>query len=429
MQYGVLQNRISHKDKSLRAILEFICRTSNNLINCGTYLARQRYFKEGRYPRKYDIEKELKTNRHYKALCAQASQQVLRGVFECFQSFKALKKAYREGKIERPPKPPNYRKSGGLAPITYPKQAVKVVGDFIRFPLGKQVKAWFGIDHFLLPRPTNIEFKEIKEIRIFPRNREFYVEYVVAIPDEKKTVNPESILGIDTGIDNWLTCVSNVETGFIVDGKQVKSMNHWYNKKVSTLKENKPQGFWSKRLAQITEKRNRQMRDAVNKAARLVINHCLEQQIGKIVFGWNLGQRQEANLGRKTNQSFVQIPTARLKQRIAELANRYGIEFVETEESYTSKASALDLDDLPVYGEKPKQEKDWRFSGKRVKRGLYRTAEGILVNADAQASVNIIRKVTRTLDLNGLEGLAMGALTRPQRMRLWSAKKTRRNAL
>ncbi len=123
-------------------------------------------------------------------------------------------------------------------------------------------------------------------------------------------------------------------------------MNRWYNKQNSTLKEGKPQGFWSKRLAAITEKRNRQMRDAVNKAAGLVVHHCIENCIGRIVSGWNQGQKNEANLGSKTNQKFVQLPTARLKARVAQLCEQYGIEFVETEESYTSQASFV----LMVWG-------------------------------------------------------------------------------
>ncbi len=102
------------------------------------------------------------------------------------------------------------------------------------------------------------------------------------------------------------------------------------------LKEKKPQGFWSLKLAAITETRNRQMRDAVNKAARLVINHCLEYRIGTIVLGWNQGSKDGIELGKKNNQSFVQVPTARLKERISQLCKQYGIEFVETEESYTS---------------------------------------------------------------------------------------------
>lgn len=198
-------------------------------------------------------------------------------------------------------------------------------------------------------------------------------------------------------------------------------MNRWYNKQVSILKEGKPQGFWSKRLAQITEKRNRQMRDAVNKAAKIVINHCLEQNIGVIVFGWNKEQKKESNLGNKTNQSFVSIPTAKLKVRIAQLSEKYGIRLIETEESYTSKASFLDNDVLPIFGAKPD---GWQPSGKRTKRGLYRTANNQYINADANGAANIIRKVITTLNFD-LSQVHRGVLTRPQKLKFWSAKKTR----
>lgn len=151
------------------------------------------------------------------------------------------------------------------------------------------------------------------------------------------------------------------------------------------------------------------MRDAVNKAARIVINHCLENEIGTIIFGWNQGQKNELNLGAKTNQKFVQIPTAKLKERIAQLCEQYGIKFVETEESYTSKASFLDNDELPKYGEKPD---GWQPSGKRIKRGLYRSADNWLVNADCNGSANILRKVKAMLKLD-LSRVNRGILTMP----------------
>lgn len=133
------------------------------------------------------------------------------------------------------------------------------------------------------------------------------------------------------------------------------------------------------------------------------------------MFGWNKGQRQEINLGTKTNQKFVQIPTARLKTRIAQLCEQYGIRFVETEESYTSKASFVDQDTLPTFGEKPE---GWQSSGKRTKRGLFRTGLNQYINADCNGAANILRKVATTLGID-LSGVSMGALTRPIRMRFW----------
>lgn len=170
----------------------------------------------------------------------------------------------------------------------------------------------------------------------------------------------------------------------------------------------------------ITEKRNRQVRDAVNKAARLVLNHCLQNQIGTVIFGWNKGMRQSINLGSKTNQSFVQIPTARLKDRISQLCEQYGIRFIETEESYTSKASFLDSDELPKFGEKTE---GWKESGKRVTRGLYRSTDGTKINADCNGAANIIRKVAVKLGLN-LSGISSGDLMAPLKVRLWTLQES-----
>lgn len=184
------------------------------------------------------------------------------------------------------------------------------------------------------------------------------------------------------------------------------------------MKDGKPQGFWSRTLGQITEKRNRQMKDAVNKAAKIVINRCLENKIGTVIFGWNKRQKNSANMGKKTNQKFISIPIAKLKNRIAQLCEQYGIKFVETEESYTSKSSFLDNDMLPRFGEKPEQ---WQSSGKRVKRGLFRTATFGYINADCNGAANIIRKINVNGKFNlDLSGFTRGVLTAPIRIRLWS---------
>ncbi|MGD1700370.1 RNA-guided endonuclease InsQ/TnpB family protein [Dapis sp. BLCC M229] len=408
------------KNPELISILTFLCEQSHKLTNMGIYYGRQLYFKARRSIGKYDLEKLYKNNYHYKVLYSQAAQQILRTVAESFRSYYGLTKAFIDGKIPDKPRIPNYRKKGGLATVSYPAQALKLKGKQIRVPLGNTCKRWFGIDSFLIPLPSNLAFSALKELRLLPRNRCFYWEFVY----EKEVVvkpqlNQENVLGIDNGVNNWLTCVSNVNTSLIVDGKHLKSMNRWYNKQISTIKENQRTGFWSNRLAAITEKRNRQMRDGINKAARIVINHCFKNNIGTIVFGWNKSQKNQIELGHKSNSEFVPIPTARLKERIAQLCDEYGIIFIETEESYTSIASFLDGDYLPNYGEKPD---DWKPSGKRIKRGLYKSGNNCFVNADCNGAANIIRKVSRKLSLN-LSRLCRGTLTCPQRVYLWSAKK------
>ena len=423
--YGC-QQILASQDKDLINILTFLCEESHKLTNMGIYYARQLYFKARKSIGKYDLEKEYKTNNHALVLHSQAAQQILRTVAESFKSYYGLVKAYKKGKITDRPRIPNYRKKGGLAPLSYPKQALKLKKEGIRVPLGKTCKRWFGLDSFYIPMPSNLDFADIKELRILPRNKCFYFEFVYKKQTEITKLNQNNVLGIDPGLVNWLTCVSNVGTSFIVDGKHIKSMNRWYNKQVSTIKENKPQGFWNNKLAAITEKRNRQVRDGINKAARIVINHCKRNNIGTIIFGWNKRNKDSINIGKKNNSEFVPIPTARLKERIAQLCEQYGIQFVETEESYTSKASFLDGDYLPTYGEKPD---DWKPSGKRTKRGLYRTANNWYINADAQSAGNIIRKIIQvstsssSLRSINLERVSRGILTCPQRIKLWSVNK------
>ncbi|MDF5733351.1 MAG: transposase, partial [Rhizonema sp. PD38] len=396
-------------------ILEFICKRSNSLWNQAIYYVKQwhQLTHPGNLPRvPYEqLANNLKDEPSYKMLYSQAAQQTLKSVVEGFKSHSELLPMWRRGElIGEQPKPPRYRKKGGLFQVSYPTVALTFWLDrpVVRIPLGNELAELEGIKELLLPCPYGMKPEQVRELTIVPRNGQFYAAYTYktaapVVPELDKS----KALGIDHGRDNWLTCVSNVGTSFIVDGLHLKSLNSWYNKTISTIKEGKPQGFWNNRLATITERRNRQMRDAINKAARLVINHCLEHKIGTIVFGWNPRQKQRSNMGRVNNQSFIQIPTAKLKDRIKQLCDLYKIQFVETEESYTSKSSFRDGDEMPKHSEKPI---GYQPSGKRVRRGLYRTGINQYINADCNASANILRKVSTSLGLV-LSGVCMSALS------------------
>jgi putative transposase len=263
---------------------------------------------------------------------------------------------------------------------------------------------------------------QIAEVRILPRNGDLYAEYVYQYEAKYAVeLDFEQALGIDPGVGNWLTCVSTQGESFIVDGGKLKSVNQHYNKRVAQIKKGKAQGFWDERLAQMTEQRNRLVRDAINKAARFIANYCIENRIGNIVFGWGQGVKQDANLGKRNNQNFVQIPTARLKNRIKQLCESVGISFIETEESYTSKASFLDNDFLPKFGEKPASWKPSGKRGQRIKgkkhnlgRGGYQTASGIRINSDCNGAANILRKASTQLELN-LVKVGRAVLNLPKR--------------
>lgn len=399
---------------------------ANKLVNCAVYAVRQGYFMQGGtglvrtdYPSLDSWMKQIDLPR-YRGIAAQASQQVLKGVIESFISFDELLQMYWKGEVEKP-KLPGYRKKGGMATVSFPAQAVQfdIETGRCRLPLGNTVKAESGIDSIWIQGAWGIRVEQISEVRILPRNGELYAEYIYKVTGKqaKHSLDPTLALGIAHGRDNWLTCVSSNGRSFIIDGHKIKSVNQLYNKRVATIKAGKDKEYWDTELARITEKRNRQMHDAVNKVARFIVNHCLENRLGTVVFGWNEGNKNGADMGRKNNQEFIQIPTARLKQRIKELCEEYGIQFVETEESYTSLASFLDGDILPTFGEKVE---GWKPSGRRIKRGMYRTAAGLLINADANGAANILKKVSTQLRLN-LAKVCRGALNLPKRYDLFSS--------
>ncbi|MEG5180525.1 MULTISPECIES: transposase, partial [unclassified Microcoleus] len=194
----------------------------------------------------------------------------------------------------------------------------------------------------------------------------------------------------------------------------MKAMNQLWNKKIATRKEGKPTGYWDSWLDRVTRKRNHQMRDGINKAAKLIVDHCLKHGIGNLVIGWNQGFKSNVDMGSLNNQKFVQMPLGKLKERLNQLCDLHGIQFTETEEAYSSKASFLDGDSLPRYGEKPL---GWKASGRRIKRGLYRSANGSLVNADLHGAANILRKVASKLGVK-LDRLGRRCLATVARIRL-----------
>ncbi len=281
-----------------------------------------------------------------------------------------------------------------------------------------------GIEYIWMPYPTNINPADIIEVTISPQNGDLYAIFVYKISPNIQQLNYELALGIDRGVNNWLTCVPNTgKKGFIIDGKQLKGFNQLYHKQVSKAKTDKPQGFWSNYLDRLTGKRNRQMYDATNKAAKFIIDYCLSEKIGNIVFGWNKGQSQNIEMGRKNNQNFATIPTGKLKERLKQMCTQCGIRFTLTEESYSSQSSFFDNDDLHVFGEKPKS---WKASGKRVHRGLYITGDGSHISSDANGACNILRKVAAIIGCT-LDKITINSCQFLDRIYLWKRSKEQKN--
>lgn len=214
-----------------------------------------------------------------------------------------------------------------------------------------------------------------------------------------------------------MTCVTTDGDSFIVDGRKLKSVNQWYNKENARLQSIKDKQKFGKKLTQRQvrnlTKRNNRVNDYISKACRTVIDYCRRNKIGVLVCGYNVTFQKFTTLGKKNNQTFVNIPFGKIRDKLQYLCERYGIRFVEQEESYTSKSSFWDKDRLPVYNDD--NPKEYKFKGRRVKRGLYRTTEGKFLNADVNGALNILRK-SSVVDLRVLYG--RGAVNTPVRIRV-----------
>ena len=212
------------------------------------------------------------------------------------------------------------------------------------------------------------------------------------------------------------TCVTSEGRSFILDGRRLKSINQWYNKNNSRLQSIKDkQRILNKTKQQSSLERNRNNRinDYISKCARDIINYCLDNNIGNIVIGYDPTLQKESNIGRRNNQNFVNIPFGRLKDKLGYLCDYYGINLIKQEESYTSKASFFDKDDIPVYNDDDTREHV--FSGTRVKRGLYKTSNGMCINADINGALNILKK-SSVVSLTAL--YSRGQVDSPLRIRI-----------
>ncbi|MBR8835480.1 MAG: IS200/IS605 family accessory protein TnpB-related protein [Stigonema ocellatum SAG 48.90 = DSM 106950] len=428
------------------------CQHANSLINCAIYETKQKYYswlkeqenafttywrgdelRQGwkiyksttTYP---ELDKILKDNPHYKAMAAQAAQQTLKTVAESITGYNGLVNLYYLLGGDRPSLP-QYRKKGGLAAVTFPSQLLRYVEGYIIPPISRETKPELITDVKLF-LPEFIDSDWIKEVTVRPNFGELWIDWVIDDGKSVIVVNPNldytQAWSFDHGGNNWLTGVSTLGESFIIDGRRLRSMNQGYARLVAKYKQGKPEFYWDSNLDRIQLKRNNQMRDAINKAARFIINRCLNDRIGNIVIGWNKGQKDGINLGKRNNQNFVVIPTGRLIERLKQLCPEYGIKLTTTEESYTSKASFLDDDFLPKYGEKPTC---WESSGERVERGLFKTKKGFVVNADCNGAANIAKKVATQLGLV-LVKVCRGTLTVPHRYDLFhDLKKTFRRKL
>ena len=343
------------------------------------------------------------------------AQQILKEVDGSFKSFFGLLKLAKNGQYNfKDIKLPKYLAKDGFTTL--------VIG-FVRLKDGILIVPYsnsFRKTHqeVKIKLPPVLKGKKIKEIRIIPKqhSRYFEIQYTYEVKEVQRELNKENVLGIDLGIDNLCTCVTNNGASFIIDGRKLKSINQYYNKtnaKLQSIKDKQKIEHITLRQKRIARKRNNRINDYLSKAARIIVNYCLNNDIGKLVLGYNEDFQKNSNIGSISNQNFVNIPYGKLRDKIIYLCKLYGIEFKLQEESYTSKASFFDGDEIPIYDKENPQE--YIFSGKRIKRRLYQTSAGKLINADCNGALNILRK-SKVVDLSVLYN--RGELNTPKRIRV-----------
>ena len=415
--YLTVKQQVKHLNKEEYNILRELCRISKNLTNQAIYNIKQYYLQEKQYLRYEANYYELKNCKNYKLLNSNMAQQILKDVDLMFKSFFALIKLAKQGRYNfKHIRLPKYLPKNGYYNLIISQIRIKndnILTIPFSYVFGKKHKTKINIKI-----PKVLENKKIKEIQIIPKfnARFFEIQYKYEVQEKNINLNKNNALAVDLGVNNLCTCITNTGKSFIVDGRKLKSINQFYNKRNASLQSIKDKQNIKKQTKQqylISRKRKNRVDDYINKTCKYIINYCLSNDIGNLVIGYNQSFQNKTNLGKKNNQIFTQIPFGKIREKLEYLCKRYNINYVLQEESYTSKASFFDNDDLPIYNADNPQE--YTFSGKRIKRGLYQTKNNYLFNADCNGALNILRK-SKVVDLSVLYN--RGELDTPKRIRV-----------
>ena len=414
--YLTVKQQVKHLSKEEYLTIKELCHVAKNLTNEAIYNVRQYYFTEGeflKYEKNYTL---LKNSLNYKALNSNMAQQILKEVDGSFKSFFGLMKLAKQGKYAfKDCKLPWYLPKDGYTTLVI--GFVRLNGNKLVLPFSNSFKRTHKPVEITIP-PVLLD-KKVKGIRIIPKAnaRFFEIQYIYEAECVQRNLNKNNALALDLGINNFVTAVSSNGKSFIVDGRRLKSINQWFNKENTRLQSIKDKQHLGKKITNrqktIARNRNNKVNDYLNKAARKVVDYCITNDIGTLVVGYNETFQRGSNIGKQNNQNFVNIPYGLLRSKLEYLCELNDIIFVKQEESYTSKASFWDKDDLPVYNADNPTE--YPFSGKRVHRGLYKAANGKVFNADINGALNIMRK-SSVVDMNIL--YSRGEVDTPVRIRI-----------
>lgn len=365
---------------------------SKNLYNYANYIIRQEFINNKIWIHYRDLDKMLKTSEPYKELMSQASQCTLQVLDRNWKSyFVAIKdwKKYPE-KYLGMPKLPKYKDKNGRFPWFLKNNQTYIKDGYLYFRL--KVFEGYGFK-------TKADGRLIA-VRFIPKGSCYVLEiiYEKEIPIQKEATN-DNILGIDLGVNNFVTMVNNIgERPIIINGKVIKSYNQWWNKRKAKkmsdiVKRNNK--YWCNELDIITRKRDNKINNYLHHVSRFIVDYCRYRNIDTIIIGKNDKWKQRSSMGKFNNQTFVYIPYEKLIHMIQYKSKDYQIKVIENEESYTSGTSFLD-NELPV--------KENYNKKRRIHRGLFKANDGRTINSDVNGALQIIRKVVPNAFADGIEG-------------------------
>lgn len=395
----------TNKDGVSLNTLYNLCYHAARLYNVGLYSVRQHYFATKEYLTYNSNFHECKCNENYKLLLSDSSQQVLKMVDRDMQSFFKFLKLKDKGQYSSKIRLPRYKAKDTVMTLPIQGRSCRIQKDgTVCIGLTKEFRALYNVSikKLTVTIPKNIRcVEQFNEMRIIPiyGGREFDIEFIydtkyLDIPQVSEDAS--GYLSIDLGVNNLMSCTVHSNSkpdAFVIDGRYVKNVNYYYNKKTSELRsaysKNKSiTDINTKRFRRLSNGRNNRINDYFNRTATHIVDYCLSNGIKNVVIGHNENQKQNVAMGKVNNQNFVSIPYYKLHAKLRSKCELHGINFASIEESYTSKASAVDLDYIPKYGDADIPE----FSGRRIKRGLYKMKDGRTINADINGSINILRK-------------------------------------
>ncbi|MCE7746782.1 MAG: IS200/IS605 family element transposase accessory protein TnpB [Candidatus Heimdallarchaeota archaeon] len=360
-----------------------LARQSKNLYNYGNYIIKQQLNKNSYMTSEYELVNMVRYHPCYTEFIAHSAQQTIKFLVKNWKAYFKAKKEYAKqpAKFLSEPKAPKYKDKQGFHTIYFTANQIRLKEEgWVYFPnrVGVKIKTRLN------------QGTKVNHVRLLPRGTCFILEIIYEQELEIRkpsSLPPKRILAIDLGVNNLVTCVSNVLPPFLIRGRKLKAINQWYNKERSHLQSVYDlQGLkdYGQRMKKIIDKRYYQVENYLHQASRIVIDQCLNHHIDTIVVGYNKKWKHRSKIGKRNNQNFVAIPFLNLIRKLQYKVEEVGITIILTDESYTSKCSFLD--DEPL-------RKHSNYLGRRKTRGQFKSNNGILLNADCNAAGNIGRKV------------------------------------